>query len=104
LPQVGQIIGSIVCPFALALTLITAPANAHCYRIWHYLKPQRCYTALAPEQIRNRGRHVSALASLPPERIDITLPPLDWVECPPAEERLVGIAKLRALSEVSAQR
>ena len=93
------------------ILLLATPAEAHCYRIWRYPKPQRCFTALAPEPIRNRGQrvsvlhqHVSASASLPPERIG-TLPSLDsFVPCPDGDERLRGIAFLRALGDVPASR
>ena len=88
------------------ILLLASPAEAHCYRVWHYPKPQRCFTALAPEPIRNRGQrvsalhqHVSALVSVAPERIEIPLPALNWDICPDGDERLQGIARLRALSE-----
>jgi hypothetical protein len=51
---------------------------------------------LAPPVIRQRTRTVL------PERIEISLPTLEWIECPPADERLTGIAKLRALEDVPA--
>jgi hypothetical protein len=72
---------------------LTTPAEAHCYRIWNYPKPQRCFTALAP---RILPRFVNQPV-LPPERIAIPLPTLEWIECPPGDERMWGIAKLRAL-------
>jgi hypothetical protein len=86
----------------------TSPAFAHChiFSVWHYPKPQRCFTALAPEQIRNRGRRVSALhqlpsvsAQLPPERIEISLPAIEFIPCPDGDERFQGIAKLHALMD-----
>jgi len=81
------------------LLLLATPADAHCYHIWHYPKPQKCFTALAPESIRLRSTPV------PPKRItDLPLPALEWVECPPGEERMEGIAKLRALEDVSRER
>jgi hypothetical protein len=72
------------------ILLLATPAEAHCYRIWHYPNPQRCFTALAP--------------ALPPERERIALPTLEWIECPPGDERMWGIAKLRALGDVPASR
>jgi len=75
---------------------LATPADAcHIYRVWHYHKPQRCFTALAP--------HPQRTSSLP-ERIMIPLPDLNWVECPPGDERLRGIAFLRALEDVSRER
>jgi uncharacterized protein YciW len=97
---------------ALIIVGVSEPADAcHIYRVWHYPKPQRCFTALAPEQIRNRGQrvsalhqHVSALVNVPQERIEIPLPALDWINCPPGDERMRGIAFLRALGDGPAQR
>jgi hypothetical protein len=78
------------------ILLLATPAEAHCYRIWHYPKPQRCFTTLAP------AKPASRIPETFRERI--TLPALDWVECPPANERLRGIAFLRALRDVPASR
>src|SRR5580698_339854 len=85
---------------AFLLTLLATPADAcHIYRVWHYPKPQRCFTALAPPNIMRRSHNV--LTALP-ERIEISLPTLEWIDCPSGDERLLGIAKLRALEDVPA--
>ena len=90
----------------MILLLLTTPADAHCYHIWHYPKPQKCFTALAPEQIRKRSSHPTiGVTGVTPERImDLPLPALNWIECPPGDERMFGIAKLRALEDVSRER
>jgi hypothetical protein len=77
------------------LIFLATPADAHCYRIWHYLKPQRCFTALAP-------LHRTVLSRLRTE--EIPLPDLNWIDCPLGDERLRGIALLRDLKDVPAQR
>ena len=88
----------------LVTTLSTARSEAHChiYRVWHYPKPQRCFTAMALLPKSNRyAQHEAKPASLPPEtsreQIDIPVPPLDFAACPEGGERMVGIAKLHAL-------
>jgi hypothetical protein len=76
---------------------IAKPAEAACHRfkVWHYNFPQRCFTAYAPparnEQPLIRTRIV------PPERIEIIIPPLEWVPCPIGDEYMQGIAKLKGL-------
>jgi hypothetical protein len=78
--------------------LLASPAEAarcHIYRVWHYPKPQRCFTAYAPVPRRH-----PVSRETPPERIEILLPALDWNVCPDGDERLQGIAKLRALGMV----
>jgi hypothetical protein len=88
--------------FFLAMTT-SPPAFAHChiYRVWHYPKPQRCFTALAPF-------HVKRLSDAKPdlriyetfrERIDIAIPSMDFVPCPEGDERFQGIAKLHAIMD-----
>ena len=51
---------------AMILTLSTCEAQAHCYRIWKYPKPQKCFTALVEERIGNGGQHVSTFTQLHP--------------------------------------
>jgi hypothetical protein len=82
------------------LIFLTSPADAcHIYRVWHYPKSQKCFTALAHGSALHQ--HLSAL---PPERIDIPLPALDWIDCPPGDERMRGIALMRDLRDGPAQR
>ncbi len=88
----------IICRPCILFSAVLAvtPASAHCFRVWHYPKPQRCFTALASSQ---------HLRPLPPERIvpnqeriQIPLPQLDditWGTEGPDELR--AIALLRAL-------
>ena len=81
----------------LTIVFVVAPSEADaCHRFskWSYPWPQRC----SVESFRLR------VLPLPPERIEIALPALEWVECPPGDERIVGIAKLRALEDVSRER
>jgi hypothetical protein len=68
--------------------------------VWHYPKPQRCFTALAP--LPHRTRSFRKETGLLPERIEIPLPDLIWADCPSGDERLLGIARLRALEDVPA--
>jgi hypothetical protein len=70
-----------------------SPVEAHCYRVWHYLKPQRCFTAFAPLPPLTKP-------TFPPVRIEIPLPSLediDWGQ--EGDERLRGIAKLREIGD-----
>ena len=79
---------------ALVILLGIAPANAcHRFARWHYLFPQRCSGAYV-KQIR-----LEIPLVFPPERTEIPLPTLDWSACPDGDDRLRGIAKLRALGE-----
>jgi hypothetical protein len=86
----------------LAMTLSTARSEAHCFSHWHYPWKQRCFTAMAPKRFASDTK----LASREPEtfrerheQITIPLPALDFEACQDADERLQGIAKLRALSD-----
>ena len=70
------------------MIFLATPADAcHIYRVWHYPKPQKCFTALARQPKRLESR------------IEIPLPALDWIDCPPGDERMRGIALLRDLKE-----
>jgi hypothetical protein len=77
--------------------LAPTPAAAKCHKFsrWYFPYPQRCVSA--------SPRFVSAFVNQTPpkrEQIEIPLPLLDFKACPDADdERLQGIAKLRALSE-----
>jgi hypothetical protein len=87
----------------LVMTLSTAKSEAHChiYHVWHYPKSQHCFVALArPPKLPKP--HIAERSRLVPEEqiIDIAIPPLDWDSCPEGDEKLMGIAKLRALSDV----
>jgi hypothetical protein len=104
--RLGTVVSRLGTVFFLVIWPNPAAAKCHLFSVWHYPKPQRCFTALAPEQIRNRGRHVSALhqfpsasVQLPPERIEILLPAVEFVPCPDGDERFQGIAKLHALMD-----
>lgn len=82
------------CYGPLLALLLAGPAEAHChvYSIWHYPKPQRCFTALA------YAKRASRVPETFHERIDIPMPGLEWTVCPDGDERLRAIAFLRALS------
>ena len=89
----------------LAMILSTARSEAHChiYKVWKYPKPQHCFVAMA--LLPKSNRYVQRLGDtkLPEtshEQITIPVPPLNFDVCPEGDERLVGIAKLRALSDV----
>ena len=89
--------------FFLAMTT-SSPTFAHChiYRVWHYPKPQRCFTALAPfhaKQGLSVAKPASRILETSQERIDIAIPPIDFMPCPDGNERLQGIAKLHALMD-----
>jgi hypothetical protein len=81
----------------VASVLIATPAAAKChiYSVWHYPKPQKCFTALAPRI----SSHFVNQPVTPPERIEIILPAVDFVPCPEGDERFQGIAKLHALMD-----
>jgi hypothetical protein len=64
--------------------------------VWHYPKPQRCFTALIST------KHALRMLETFHERIDIPLPDLIWAECPSGDERMLGIARLRAMEDVPA--
>ena len=80
----------------------SALANCHIFRVWHYPKPQRCFTAYAPRPLPHvkhaafEGQTQERIVTKP-ERIDIMMPSMDFVACPEGDERLQGIAKLHAL-------
>jgi len=81
----------------LLLLILATPVHAcHLYRVWHYPKSQKCFTALTYAKPASRPHETFR------ERINIMmLPALDWTACPDGDERLQGIAKLRALSDGS---
>lgn len=84
----------------IILSVLTTPAHAHCYSIWHYNFPQRCGSRLAQTD-----------TPVPPSKpvymelpgnpdIDIPLPSLEHMEFPPDCiedwcQRLKGIGLLR---------
>jgi len=85
--------------------LLASPAEAKChiYSVWHYPKPQRCFTAYAVPGITKLHPKIDSQPVLPERieiKIEIPIPDLsaDWGGGP-VDERLLGIAKLRALSE-----
>jgi hypothetical protein len=83
------------------ILLLASPAEAKChiYRIWHYPKPQRCFTAYAVLSVPKPQPKIDSPPVLP-ERITIPIPDMaaDWGGGP-VDERLQAIAKLRGLSE-----
>jgi hypothetical protein len=90
--------------------LAIAPAQAakcHIYSIWHYKKPQRCFTAYANKPVFSYAKPASRVPGTSQERIDpvreqrieIPIPDMNWTPCPDADERWLGIAKLRALGD-----
>ena len=99
---------------AATILMLTSTCEGHCFRVWHYPKAQRCYTALAPEH--TTMRHMKRLIMLeqgvpkqeqPVNLIDFepqqrhappwpTLEDINWGAV--GDERTQGIAKLRALS------
>jgi hypothetical protein len=83
----------------LATTLLGHPALAKChiFSVWHYPKPQKCFTALAPRPISHET--AKREAGFAPERIEIILPAVEFVPCPEGDERFQGIAKLHALMD-----
>lgn len=77
----------------LALALASSPAVAcHKYSIWHYPFPQRC-------PVITVARPLSKKPETFREQVKIPLPVIEFLPCPDADERLVGIAKLRALMD-----
>jgi hypothetical protein len=89
------------------MSLMTCQTSeARCYSRWYYPWKQRCQRVSASHQ------QVSALPPLPPiieasereqtetaqEQIDIPLPALVFEPCQDGDERLQGIARLRAIA------
>ena len=75
-------------------------AQAHCYRVWHYPKPQKCFTALAPLPERARSfRKEAGLVHeerIRSEQNEIPLPHLDdivWGEIGPEELRAIALLR-----------
>jgi hypothetical protein len=73
----------------LSAFIMIAPARAHChiFKIWHYRFPQHC-AVMKPRVLVHGTSH---------EQISIPLPSLDWIECQPGDERMLGIARLREM-------
>ena len=92
--------------FFLAMTTLapgSALAKCHIFRVWHYSKPQRCFTALAPLPVFHMKQTDAKPASRVPEtfqqRIEIPIPDMLFEAAPDGDERLQGIAKLHALMD-----
>ena len=89
--------------FFLAITLLSpnpAVAKCHLFSVWHYPKPQRCFTALASlHHALSDAKPASRNHETSRERIDIPMPDLHWIDCPDGDERFQGIAKLHALMD-----
>ncbi len=84
----------------LVTTMWTARSEAHCFSRWYYPWAQRCGGAL-PKLTKPMLLQATRLEQTTPgaEQITIPLPALDFEACQAGDERLLGIAKLRALSE-----
>ena len=97
--------------FWVLAVLAATPAKAHCYKVWHYHTPQMCSQgriAYKPWRVSALPRHVSALPRHTPTIIKVipeqkvitpSLDDIDWGRV--GDERLKGIAELRALSDGS---
>ena len=90
------------CPcilFSAVLAVTPASAKCHIFSVWHYPKPQRCFTALAAFHAKHAFVGQTTEREEPnQERIEIPLPKLDditWGE--PGPDELRAIALLRAL-------
>ena len=93
--------------FFLAMTTLwpgSALANCHIFKVWHYPKPQRCFTAYAPARHvsretarREAGFAPTNIQSISQQRIEIPIPDMLFEAAPEGDERLQGIAKLHAL-------
>jgi hypothetical protein len=87
---------------AFLLIAASAPASARCYSIWHYHTPQMCgqgRIAYKVWHVSALPRHAPTLIKVIPEQ-KVTTPSLeniDWGRV--GDDRLKGIAQLRALSD-----
>jgi hypothetical protein len=86
---------------ASVLVILTTcqTSEARCYSRWYYPWKQRCQRVSASHQ------HVSALPPIRPEQnvveaeqITIPLPSLVFEPCQDGDERMQGIARLRAIA------
>ena len=86
---------------ASALTILTTcqTSEARCYSRWYYPWKQNCGgksvlrvpTVLPPQTVREQTETVE-------EQIAIPLPPLVFEPCQDGDERMQGIARLRAIA------
>ncbi len=77
-----------------AMIMSTTKSESHCFSRWRYPWAQHC------GGVPLHGLQKQAVPDLlPPEQIRIEFPPLDFTVCPEGDERLRGIAKLRALNQ-----
>jgi hypothetical protein len=92
------------------LALLSAePANGKCFKIWHYNKPQRCFTALAPRRQeagffrKEAGLVHEAQKANPPNHEQNEIPelPLSFEPAPDGDDYMRGIAQLRALMDAN---
>jgi hypothetical protein len=75
----------------IAITLATDPAAAHCYRVWRYPTPQRCFTAYAPEALQHRAEEQDR-----DWKVEITRLPPTWnLDEPEDPDRAKGLNKLK---------
>ncbi len=88
------------------MSMARSEARCHIYKVWKYPKPQRCFVALAKSNRYAQRFNDTKPASREPEtsreqheQITIPLPMLDFEACQDGDERLQGIARLRALSD-----
>ena len=82
------------------MLLVSSEASAHCFRVWHYPKPQRCFTALAPLPRIHIRPNPPQLTTPNQERIEIPLPALTFESAPDGDDYMHGIAHLRDLMSV----
>ena len=101
LSTVASRLGTVV--LLLVIVFSTSPVQAAChhYKLWRFPFPQKCFTALAPlPKLTLHLRPDPPERTVPKqERIEIALPPLEFVPCQEGDDYLQGIAKLRALMD-----
>jgi hypothetical protein len=107
------------CIFFLAM-LAPGIANAHChiFKVWHYNKPQKCFTALAPRRqeagffrkeaglFRKEAgfMHEAQKTNVPNQEqnqipVILLVLPLSFEPAPDGDDYMRGIAELRALMD-----
>lgn len=86
---------------ALQLSIVSL-ANAHCYSIWKYPKPQHCNAGVAKlvnaEDLKSSGTslQVQPLSPAPEDEIpDARVWYVEITKLPPLDEHEIGIEKLK---------
>ncbi len=89
----------------ISTVLAASPASAKChlFSVWHYPKPQRCFTALAPEprMAIHLRPNPATNQEQSEEQTEIPVILLPFEPAPDGDERLRGIALLRDLMSAS---